>query len=228
MLVFHFAYDIFVIFMEQPGWPYMFPVRLWQRTICITFIFISGFSFCFGRNHIKHALKLLGTGIAITLFTYFFIPGQVIYYGIIFFLGEAALAMALAGRFLKGRFAAAGLVLSLILFAVFYNVSSGTINLFFAEIALPQQLYSTDWLVFLGFPNEGFYSSDYFGFLPWIFIYLAGYFAYHILKDRFEQIGIFYVKIPFLEFIGRHSYIIYIVHQPVCFVIAGLAVGKLL
>lgn len=224
MVLFHFVYDIFVIFLEQPRWPYTFPVPLWQRTICITFIFISGFSFFLAKSHMKQAIRLIGTGVLITLFTYFFIPSLVIYYGIIFFLGVAALITAGLHKVLKGRFAVWGLLASLVLFVVFYSVSSGTLNLFFTQIQLPESLYSTSWLVFLGFPNEGFYSSDYFGVLPWIFMYFAGYFAYNILKDK---ISIFYLRIPFLEFFGRHSYIIYLVHQPICFIVAGLAMDKL-
>lgn len=227
MVIFHFVYDIFVIFLEQPRWPYTFPVPLWQRTICITFIFISGFSFCLAKSHMKQAVKLIGTGVLITLFTYFFIPSLVIYYGIIFFLGVAALITAGFHKILKGRFAVWGLLISLVLFVVFYSVSSGTLNLFFTQFQLPESLYSTSWLVFLGFPNEGFYSSDYFGVLPWIFMYFAGYFAYNILKDKISKISIFYLRIPFLEFCGRHSYIIYLVHQPTCFIVAGLAMGKL-
>lgn len=227
MVLFHFVYDIFVIFLEQPRWPYTFPVPLWQRTICITFIFISGFSFCLAKSHMKQAVKLIGTGVLITLFTYFFIPSLVIYYGIIFFLGVAALITAGLHKVLKGRFAVCGLLVSLVLFVVFYSVSSGTLNLFFTQIQLPESLYSTSWLVFLGFPNEGFYSSDYFGVLPWIFMYFAGYFACNILKDKISKISIFYLRIPFLEFFGRHSYIIYLVHQPICFIVAGLAMGKL-
>lgn len=224
MVLFHFVYDIFVIFLEQPRWPYTFPVPLWQRTICITFIFISGFSFFLAKSHMKQAIRLIGTGVLITLFTYFFIPSLVIYYGIIFFLGVAALITAGLHKVLKGRFAVWGLLASLVLFVVFYSVSSGTLNLFFTQIQLLKSLYSTSWLVFLGFPNEGFYSSDYFGVLPWIFMYFAGYFAYNILKDK---ISIFYLRIPFLEFFGRHSYIIYLVHQPICFIVAGLAMDKL-
>lgn len=227
MVLFHFVYDIFVIFLEQPRWPYTFPVPLWQRTICITFIFISGFSFFLAKSHMKQAIRLIGTGALITLFTYFFIPSLVIYYGIIFFLGVAALITAGLHKVLKGRFAVCGLLLSLVLFVVFYSVSSGTLNLFFTQIQLLKSLYSTSWLVFLGFPNEGFYSSDYFGVLPWIFMYFAGYFACNILKDKISKISIFYLRIPFLEFFGRHSYIIYLVHQPICFIVAGLAMGKL-
>ena len=80
MVLFHFVYDIFVIFLEQPRWPYTFPVPLWQRTICITFIFISGFSFCLAKSHMKQAVKIIGTGVLITLFTYFFMSSMVIYY----------------------------------------------------------------------------------------------------------------------------------------------------
>lgn len=232
MIIFHFVYDVFVIYLEQPDWPYTFPVPVWQRTICITFIFISGFSFCFSRSHLKHSIKLLATGVLITLFTLFVMPSLVIYYGIIFFLGEAALVTIALDFLLKKCFktiginlAFAGFALSLLLFVIFYSVSSGSINLFFTSVQLPRQLYSTGFLVFLGFPNKGFYSSDYFGLLPWVFMYFAGYFSYFLLKKPMEKIAVFKVRIPIFEFFGRHSYIIYLVHQPLCYLIAGLCFG---
>ena len=227
MVLFHFCYDVFVIFMGETNWPYADSTRFWQRTICITFILISGFSFCLGRSHLKQAFKLLGTGALLTVVTYFFVPSLVIYYGIIFFLGEAALITAGLNKLLKGRFSAAGLCASLILFLVFYEVSSGTLNLFFTQIQLPEALYSTSWLVWLGFPNEGFYSSDYFGVFPWIFIYLTGYFIYNLLKEKISGIRAFYFRFPLLEFFGRHSYFIYLIHQPVCYIIAGLVFGNI-
>lgn len=232
MVVFHFLYDVFVIFLEQPNWRSQLSVSIWQRTICITFIFISGFSFCFSKRHIEQGIRLAATGIFLTLFTLFFIPSQVIYYGVIFFLGEAAVVTAGLDFLLKRKsetikpaFAAAGLGASVLLFLVFYNVSSGSINLFFASAKLPEQLYSTGFLVFLGFPNKGFYSSDYFGILPWIFIYFAGYFSCHILKKPMETMSIFRIRIPPLEFLGRHSYIVYLLHQPVCYAAAMMLFG---
>lgn len=229
MVIFHFVYDIFVIYMEQQSWPYLLPVTVWERTICITFIFISGLSFGLGRSHIKQSLKLLVTGILVTLFTMFAMPSLVIYYGIIFFLGEAALITAgldlLLKKFLgeiKPAAAITGLVISLLLFFMFYSVSSGSLNLFFTAVQLPKQLYTTDFLVFLGFPHEGFYSSDYFGVLPWIFMYFAGYFSYFLLKNPMENMRVFKVRIPPFEFLGRHSYIIYLIHQPICYIVAGL------
>ena len=71
---------------------------------------------------------------------------------------------------------------------------------------------------FIGFPEPWFFSTDYFSLLPWMFLYFAGYFLYRIWKEK----GCLWKdclnrKLPLLTWMGKHSLIIYMVHQPVIF-----------
>lgn len=57
--------------------------------------------------------------------------------------------------------------------------------------------------------------------MPWFFLFVAGYAFNRVLKDRgfFEReefLKIATIKVPILDFIGKHSLFFYIIHQPIC------------
>ncbi|WP_044917043.1 heparan-alpha-glucosaminide N-acetyltransferase [Butyrivibrio sp. WCE2006] len=117
-----------------------------------------------------------------------------------------------------------GLFISVVLFAITKPINRGFLNLFVSNIALPDTLYGqvgqdvlhNSYLTYLGFMQNGFYSSDYFSLMPWIFLFIAGYFLHSVIKKKFG-LGIFHINIKPLSWIGRHSLIIYMLHQPVLY-----------
>ena len=71
-------------------------------------------------------------------------------------------------------------------------------------------------MTFLGFPDPGFFSGDYFPLFPWIFLYLTGYFLYGMFV-KFPEVKkalAIHLPVPFLETAGRHSLLLYLLHQP--------------
>lgn len=40
MVLFHFLYDIFIVYERNPLWYDCMPIHIWQQIICWTFIFI--------------------------------------------------------------------------------------------------------------------------------------------------------------------------------------------
>ena len=48
MVLFHFLYDIFIVYERNPLWYDCMPIHIWQQIICWTFIFISGFVWTWG------------------------------------------------------------------------------------------------------------------------------------------------------------------------------------
>ena len=77
----------------------------------------------------------------------------------------------------------------------------------------------------LGFTTDEFYSADYFPLLPWLFLFLAGYYA---VKTGFIQRfkGLFGpLRVKPLAFLGRHALWVYLLHQPVilavCFAVSA-------
>ena len=71
-------------------------------------------------------------------------------------------------------------------------------------------------MTFLGFPDPEFFSGDYFPLFPWIFLYLTGYFLYGMFM-KFPEVKNalrIHLPVPFLVTAGRHSLLLYLLHQP--------------
>ena len=227
MLAFHFMYDACIIFGKDPSW-YRSPfVQAWQQYICISFIFISGISWHFSKNNIKRGLQLNLYGFAVTAVTLIFLPSQAVWFGILNFIGCATLIMSLVERFLRGRSAAAGLILSVLLFLLSYGVPEGYLSFGpLWQLPLPRWLYEARIFTFLGLPWNGFYSSDFFPLLPWFFLFMSGYWFWELVCQKDRLRSIFRTRIPLLSSIGAGTIWIYLIHQPVLYFVSCLLFGR--
>ncbi len=224
MLFFHLLYDLYSLGVID--WFYSVPMKIWQQAICISFIFISGFSFQLGRKQWKRGLIVLGGAsilfIATLLIELLIAEGFLVSYGVLCFMGSAMLiTVPLDLLFKRIKYVHwVGFFVSLILFVLLKNINYGTIV--FGLFEVPEVLYQNYITAYFGFPHNGFFSSDYFAILPWIFLYLTGYFAFSIAKQLNLLRFLLKPRIKPLEFLGRHTLIIYILHQPMIFPIAFL------
>ena len=80
----------------------------------------------------------------------------------------------------------------------------------------------TPHLWILGLRTADFVSADYFPLLPWIFIFLFGASLGGRIKERRLPERFYGLACPPLEAVGRHSLLIYLLHQPV---LMGLSYG---
>ena len=222
MVSFHFCYDMFIVFGKNPQWYSNTGVHIWQQSICWTFIFISGFVWQWGKKaNLKRGLLLNAFGFLITLVTFFAVPSETVWFGVLNFIGCAVLFMILLDKVLKNVPALLGFIFSFFLFLLFKNVNSGYLG--FGELSLlqvPDWLYDIKVLTPLGFPFAGFASSDYFSILPWMFLYLCGYFFGRIFEKHETWQQIAQIKIPVLSVVGQKSIWIYLIHQPVCMLVS--------
>ncbi|MCR5419484.1 MAG: DUF1624 domain-containing protein [Lachnospiraceae bacterium] len=234
MILYHSCYDYFVVFSKDPSWITKPGSFIWQQSICTSFILISGIVWPLGKkNALKRGISLIILGTLITFVTLIFMPDQVIYYGILTFMGIATLLMIPIDKLFslnfkngKNKSVPAVILYTLIclfLFIFTKHIPNGYIGTrYHALIYLPKSLYCHDALIPIGFPTPDFYSADYFPLIPWIFIYTLGYILSEpILKNK-SITGIGKKKIPFLSQLGTKSLLIYILHQPICFGIVWL------
>lgn len=220
MIAYHGMYDLVMIYHMPWVWFWTKPGYVWQQSICWTFILLSGFCWRMGRNPVKRGLTIFAGGLIITAVTYIFMPSGRILFGILTFTGTAMLALVPLFRWLQRIPAAAGLLGSGILFFLTRNINDGYLG--FESIILgkvPEGLYQGMFMTFLGFPEPGFFSGDYFSFFPWIFLYLCGYFLYEALMQWKSVKKVLKWRVPVLEWIGRNTLAIYMLHQPVLMVI---------
>lgn len=225
MIVFHFCYDIFMIYGLNTKWASAPLVIAWERFICISFILISGVCLHFSNHPYRRGIIINLCGFLITAVTFFAMPEQAVWFGVLNLIGTSMLiTAALRGLFDKIN-PFLGPALSLLCFAVFYGVPERYIGFFNLKLFdLPDFFYQFKYVAFIGFPDSGFRSSDYFPVITWIFVYILGYFLWRIIK-QFGKEKIFRQRVYFLDFLGRHSLLIYLLHQPllmgICFLIFG-------
>lgn len=215
MVAYHGMYDLVDIFGLPSAWYTGLPGYIWQQSICWTFILLSGMCWQLSRRHVKRGLLLVGCGAAITLITWLVMPSQRILYGVLNLLGLSALLLIPLDKVFRKIPAWAGLGGALLLFALTKNVARGSLGFEGLVLCqLPRWLYATDRLAVVGFPSPSFWSTDYFPLLPWFFLFCAGYFLWSLLDKSPRAKELLRPGLRPLSFLGRHSLVIYLIHQP--------------
>lgn len=217
MIAYHGMFDLVEIYRVPVSWFFRTPGYVWQQSICWTFILLSGFCWRLGSAPWKRGLLISGGGVLITVVTHVFMPSERILFGILSFTGAAMLALIPLSKVLARIPASAGFLASGLLFFLTRNVNQGYFGFESLIVGrVPSGLYQGLFMTALGFPEAGFFSGDYFSFFPWIFLYLCGYFLYGILMERQEVKQFLHRRtVSVLEWIGKHSFWIYLLHQPV-------------
>jgi len=177
------------------------------------FIILCGISSTLSRSNIRRALKLLGVAVIITAATYIYNPSSAIHFGILHCLGVSILIYGLI--FEKSKpwacLAAAAVVFGLTV----------ALSLFMRNVPV-----RFNWLLPFGLTSHTYTSLDYFPLLPWFGVYLAGAALGKSIYARKQSLIAKRLPETFINTTGRHSLLIYIVHQPV--ILAVLYVSGLI
>ena len=221
MIIYHTVWDLVYIYGIDWIWYKSRLASVWQQSICWTFILLSGFCLPMGKHPVKRGMIVFGAGGLITAVTMVIMPKQPVMFGILTFIGTCTILVGLLNKFIQKRISpiitATGMIINFLLFAFTYSVNYRAVGVFSEKlIRLPGKLYYNYFTAFLGFPQSGFFSTDYFSVIPWIFLFLMGYFAHFLVLDNKitrEWNGRWRCR-P-LEWVGSHSLIIYLLHQPV-------------
>lgn len=218
MIIFHLVYDLrayggMPIVLHQGFWFYF------QRFTAISFIALSGVSVVLsysrtlaasgsvdglGWKIVRRGLHVLGIGM---IFTVVMRLGGFarIDFGVLHLIGTSIICSI---PLLNRRW------LTLAVAAVLYALS------YLLQFMNVQASPGVSWLVPLGIEPPGYYYSDYFPFPHWFAVFLIGVFVGTVFYEggarklplpNFGEIFPF----PVLQFLGRHSLVIYVIHQPV-------------
>lgn len=227
MVVFHFMYDVFIVYGKNPDWYSLPATHIWQQAICWTFIFVSGFVWEYGKKkNLRRGIVINVLGCLITLVTLVAMPSQAVWFGILNFIGCAILLVLPLEKAANRLSPAWGLAVCFLLFVLLRKIELGIIGIpGLFQLRLPDVLYTTKILTPLGFPYSGFSSGDYFPILPWMFLYLCGFYFNRIFMRQSSWQKIARFKLPCLSALGTKSLWIYMLHQPllmlVCMVFFG-------
>ena len=135
--------------------------------------------------------------------------------------GTEYTADALLEKALRKIPPAVGAVVSVALFGLTYHAQLGYLGFGDGWVLLPRFLYQNLFTAYLGFYPEGFFSTDYFPLVPWLFLFWSGFFLYHLIgRERMEPLR--RSICPALGWLGRHSLVVYLLHQPVLYGVLNL------
>lgn len=221
MIFYHALYDLVCIWGINLNWFHGSISNIWQLSICSSFILISGFSWQLGKNHFKRGIIVYCCGILITAVTSLVIPQERIIYGILTFIGLMMLVMIPLNKILKKLNYKVGILIFVLLFLLTYNINNHYIGFSKWNLAIPDVLYKFGWLTIFGFPSDNFISSDYFSLIPWMFMYITGYYMYFPMSN-IKNSKILKLKLPIINFLGKNTLIIYLIHQPIIYMLCYL------
>ncbi|MBR3247360.1 MAG: DUF1624 domain-containing protein [Clostridiales bacterium] len=217
---YEFGADVFSYLEEGWFWSFVHPV------IVVLFVGVSGICCTLSRSNVRRGLKLLGAALILTLVTFLITVfagiNCLIIFNVLHVLTCGVFLYALIAFIEKKTGANANAV----------NVIMGLIGLYIVICGceIHYMDYSTDSLLFLplGFDIAGApWMADYMPLFPWLGVFLIGCVVgrtcYREKKTLFAGRGKVMTAIARpVEFIGRHSLIIYLVHQPLVYAILYL------
>jgi len=214
MILYHASWDMVYMFGADWPWYHGFAAHIWQQSICWTFILLSGYCWALGRRQLRRGLTVFLCGALITAVTWFFMPGNLVFCGVLTLLGASSLLLIPLAPALERVPAQAGAAGSFLLFLLTRDVNAGFLGFEGLHIAaLPAGLYWDHFTALLGFPPTDFFSTDYFSLLPWGFLFLTGWFLFRLRPEEPREIR----RVPLVTAMGRHSLLIYMLHQPVVY-----------
>jgi len=168
---------------------------------------LSGFALT--RKFLIRGAGIFGLGLLVTLATYLYLHEGYVVFGILHLIGVSVMLSPLFFRFGK------------------WNILAGL-----ACIAAGYCIAGTSGPAFLlpfGIMPPGFASVDYTPLFPWFGMVLAGLgIGSYLYPGGTRQFTITPLPAFFtrpLSFLGRHSLLVYLVHQPIIILLLGLVTG---
>lgn len=204
MAGFHACYDLAYLYgWDMPWFTQTIFQDIWRASISWVFLFIAGWMCTLSRNNIKRAAKYAVAALIVWFATTLVSVDDSVNFGIIFCMAASTAIVALARPALDRVPAVWGITICLILFVCTWNI--------------PKAVYPIPYLAWLGFPGPDFVSGDYYPLIPFLLMYLAGFFAARTAQkaNREAPAWAYENPIPALASLGRHALPFYLLHQPI-------------
>lgn len=210
MIAFHLCYDLALSGVIPMTVMTSLPARLIAYDVGGCFIFISGICLRFSRDPVRRGFFVFCAGLLVSLVT--MLMKMPVLFGILQCIGVCMMLCGMLRQRIEGRL---GIVFALVCLGLFaltwWATSSIKVNI--------------TYLFPIGLRREGVYSADYYPIIPWLFLYLIGM-VFGKKLDEHREYAVFQRKFPrWMTFPGRHSLLIYLLHQPILYGLMWLMFG---
>ncbi|RIK34355.1 MAG: hypothetical protein DCC57_24375 [Chloroflexi bacterium] len=222
MVIYHLMWDLWYFRVLPDVVLYAGFWKYFQRTIAVLFIGLVGVSLAVTtmrsagphgdrpvpfRPYLLRGLRIFGWGMVVSLVMWAARVGYV-HFGVLHLIGFSIIA---AYPFLRLRW------INLALWAAFQIAG---------YLLLPVRV-DFPWLLWLGLTPVAYFPNDYFPVIPWFGVVLLGLFIGNTLytpQGRVPALPAIGGRLPLrgLQWLGRHSLTIYLLHQIVLFAILVL------
>ncbi len=216
MVAYHAAYDLQTYY----GWSVDVRAGAWAplgRFAAVTFLLLAGLSTALSlegaanprAKSLRRAGLILAAALGVTVATYLIDPGTYVRFGILHLIGVSVLFAVLL------RFRPWTALLLLLAVTLLFPVLAPSLP---AWAGIP-----------FGMPPEGFVSVDYYPLLPWAGVVLLGFVSAPRLLPRLRRgptVADSPAALRWLSAPGRHTLVLYLVHQPVIVGILWLLLGR--
>lgn len=205
MIIFHFVFDLNEF--------YRFPVHYNSgvyyyigKVSAILFMLISAVSCAFSSSNLKRAVKFLGVALAITAGTHLYNPVFGVKFGILHFLGICILLYPLFRDLNKYVLAILGTIIIVV-------------GQYFGGLTV-----HNNYLFLFNLTGNTWVSADYYPLFPWLGVFLYGIVLGEILYHRKQSRLTWCPGTNFFGYIGRHTLLVYLIHQPLLLLFIGIYV----
>ncbi len=222
MVVYHTVFDLDFMGIA-PVDALSGPWRFFAYATASFFLLIVGISLVMSRaravrdarglvpagKFLRRGAGIFALGLLVTLGTWLYLPQNYVVFGILHLIGVSVMLSSLFFRFER------------------WNIIIGT-----GVVLLGWAIAGTTgpaFLLPLGIMPPGFASVDYTPLFPWLGAVLIGLGLGSILyaggERQFRIPPVPDILVGPLSFLGRHSLVIYLIHQPVIFLVLALVTG---
>jgi uncharacterized membrane protein len=208
VVIFHLVWDLDFTNLTGPGLA-AHPIWIaFGRLLAGTFMFLVGVSLVLANRKslhwqlaVRRILKIASFALIITVATYVVFPSAFVFYGILHAIAVASIFGLLFLRLPPFVILAIGVVVWL------------------APLLFTNEAFDSRWLAWIGFSQSPPISNDLVPVFPWFGITLVGVATARLVivgrtSSRFKEMAIQNETGRLLTFCGRHSLIIYVLHQP--------------
>lgn len=213
MILFHFFWNLNHLLGIPLPWYHTSGAHLWQLFGSSIFLLLAGMCTHYTRHLTRHILTLAASAVLITAVTWLAGSETLIVFGILHCMTLCFLCYILLRPLLRRIPTLLGLILALALFLFTYHVPQHYLGFGAFQIPLPSEWYVSYWLSLVGLLSPDFYSADYFPIFPYLFLFLAGYFLGRLNPPDWMCRS----HCRPLAWLGQHSLIIYLLHQPILY-----------